>query len=445
MKFRTKLISTLLLFIALLGVAVIGFIRNVLSRELTAELQQRGVGIAKHFTTMATDPVLTEDLFSLKMLSVDYRNTEESVVYVFIMDKGGDILAHTFGDSFPSELRTANAISPEQEFNIQVLSADSKRIFDIAVPILDGSAGIVRIGISAEPIRKEVARLTTLAAGIIALVLLLGIVIAIILTVAITKPITELEKAANAIGRGDLKHRVPVKTADEIGHLSETFNVMTESLQKTTEELRLSLHEKEILLKEIHHRVKNNMAIISSLLQLQARYSKDETVTQLFRDSQSRISSMALVHEKLYHTQDFSDINLREYVEEFVRYVISTYWKREDEIELLLNIDDVNLSIDKMIPFGLILNELVTNSLKYAFQGIERPEISISFDAHDGRATLVYRDNGIGIPEHIEFPSSETLGLQIVNMLALQLQGDIELKRNGGTSFIIDFELATQE
>jgi methyl-accepting chemotaxis protein len=299
LKFRTKLIITFVLFIALLGIAVIAFIRGVLSKELTIELQKRGVGIARHFTVMATDNVLTEDIFSLKMLAVDYKEAEENIEYVFIMDNDGKILAHTFVDGFPGELRTANAIGPEQEFNVQILKADNKRIFDIAVPVLSGAAGFVRIGISAEPIREEVARLTTLTVWIIFFILLFGIIVAISLTIAITKPITELEKAAQAVGEGDLEHRVHVKTGDEIGRLSETFNMMTENLQKTTGELKQSIQEKELLLREIHHRVKNNMAIISSLLQLQARYSRDENLTRLFRDSQSRIRSMQRTSQTL--------------------------------------------------------------------------------------------------------------------------------------------------
>jgi PAS domain S-box-containing protein len=211
---------------------------------------------------------------------------------------------------------------------------------------------------------------------------------------------------------------------------------------KTEEAIKKSLKEKEVLLKEIHHRVKNNMAIISSLLQLQARYSKDEKLNLLFRDSQSRISSMALVHEKLYQTKDFANINFREYVEEFVGHILVTYGKKEGEISLTVSVDDINLNIDTMIPFGLILNELVTNSLKHAFEGVERPEISISLDVDDDQATLVYGDNGRGIPEHIDFLKSDTLGLQIVNMLALQLKGSVKLDRNDWTRFTIRFEFA---
>jgi two-component sensor histidine kinase len=121
------------------------------------------------------------------------------------------------------------------------------------------------------------------------------------------------------------------------------------------------------------------------------------------------------------------------------------YGKKEGDIGLLLSIDTVNLTIDTMIPISLILNEIVTNSLKYAFEGIARPEISISLNAHDGRATLTYSDNGIGMPEHIDLQGSETLGLQLVDMLTTQLMGTVQLERNDGTRFTIKFDLVTQD
>jgi PAS domain S-box-containing protein len=211
--------------------------------------------------------------------------------------------------------------------------------------------------------------------------------------------------------------------------------------KKAETQIAASLKEKEVLLKEIHHRVKNNMAIVSALLQLQAKFSSEENVKRLLKDSQSRIGSMALVHEKLYQTQNFVNINFREYVEELASHLLETYGKKKGDIGLLLSIDDISLNIDTMIPCGLILNELVTNSLKYAFEGIEKPEISISLERDNNQGTLVYSDNGTGIPAHVDFPSSKSLGLQIISMLSLQLKGKVELERDNGTRFIIKLEL----
>ena len=201
--------------------------------------------------------------------------------------------------------------------------------------------------------------------------------------------------------------------------------------------LERSLHEKGVLLSEIHHRVKNNMAIISSLLRLQARHSDDEGVKSILMDSQNRIRSMALVHEKLYRTKDLADINFRDYVQELLSHLIQTFDK---EIDLDLDLDVSKLDIDTIIPCGLILNELVTNSLKHAFDGVDSPRISVSMKEVDGRFRLVYTDNGTGVPDHVDFPPTGSLGLQIISMLAIQLDGSVELDRATGTKFIINFK-----
>jgi PAS domain S-box-containing protein len=211
--------------------------------------------------------------------------------------------------------------------------------------------------------------------------------------------------------------------------------------KQAEDDIRAALREKEVLLQEIHHRVKNNMSIMSALLQLQARHSKDESINRVFKDSQNRIKSMALVHEKLYQTQNFISISLKEYVDELVKHLIHTYKEDTANLGYELYIDDIFFNIDTMIPCGLIINELVTNSIKHAFEDIERPELSIALSMDDGRATLVYSDNGIGLAENIDLSDSETLGLQIVNMLTDQLEGEIESERNGGTKFIIRFLL----
>lgn len=217
-----------------------------------------------------------------------------------------------------------------------------------------------------------------------------------------------------------------------------TFRDLTD-WKRMEEKILKSLSEKEILLQEIHHRVKNNMALISALLRLQGRCIDNEFLHRVFQESQNRIQSMALVHEKLYRTQDFTDINFREYVMDLVRHIFQSYGKACGEIALKMEIDEVSLGIDTMIPCGLILNEMVTNSVKHAFDQIPQPEIQIMCKAKEESVHLVYRDNGKGIPEDIDFPSPSSLGLQILDMLTRQLRGTIELKRSPGTEFDISF------
>lgn len=211
--------------------------------------------------------------------------------------------------------------------------------------------------------------------------------------------------------------------------------------KKAEAQLKISLREKESLLKEIHHRVKNNLQVISSVLRLQSDYVKDAQVLELFKDSQNRIRSMALIHEKLYQSSDLSRINLSEYLTELTGNLMRSYTSGAVPIRLKITSGDVWLNIDTAIPCGLIINELVSNSLKHAFpRPQETNEIEIEIQQTDAEQfTLTVRDNGIGFPETLDFRNTESLGLELVCIFTEQLGGRIELDRSNGTAFTLTF------
>lgn len=209
------------------------------------------------------------------------------------------------------------------------------------------------------------------------------------------------------------------------------------------ESLKNSLNEKDVLLKEVHHRVKNNMQVISSILSLQSAYVKDESILNILRESQNRIKSMAFIHERLYRTKDFSKIKFSEYFKRLAQNLIDTYELSSNKIHLNSNIDELYLNLDTAIPCGLIINELISNSLKYAFKTDEEGFISISLKQKENLVELIIADNGKGIDKSIDFKNTESLGLQLVNTLVEQLEGEIELNLNKGTKFTIIF--ANQE
>ena len=212
--------------------------------------------------------------------------------------------------------------------------------------------------------------------------------------------------------------------------------------KRAEEQTRCSLKEKEILLREIHHRVKNNMQVISSLLRLQSKYIKDRDDIEIFKDSENRISSMSLVHEKLYQSRDFTKIDFNVYISDLVKSLFHSYGAVSNCIVPNINVSNVSLGIDSAIPCGLIINELVTNSLKYAFPDNRKGEIKI-FLRNEGENDIVMniKDNGIGIPDGIDFDKSDSLGLHLVKILAEnQLQGEIHLDRSNGTDFTIKFK-----
>ncbi|MHC5858396.1 sensor histidine kinase [Nostoc sp.] len=198
-----------------------------------------------------------------------------------------------------------------------------------------------------------------------------------------------------------------------------------------------------MLLKEIYHRVKNNLQVISSLLNLQSAYIKDEHDLVIFRQSQQRIESMALVHEKLYQSQDLAKINFGEYIRDLVASLFAAYEVNEDAIALAINIDDhVFLGLDTAIPCSLIIHELVSNSLKYAFPTGRNGTISLNIKKdNDNQITLVVSDDGIGLPSNFNFKKLASLGWQLVDALSNQLSGNIDIQSAIGVQCQLTFKL----
>ncbi|MBD3883881.1 PAS domain S-box protein [Phormidium tenue FACHB-886] len=210
--------------------------------------------------------------------------------------------------------------------------------------------------------------------------------------------------------------------------------------RKQAEQAKASLEEKEVLLQEIHHRVKNNLQIISSLLNLQSKYIKDPATLEVFKESQERVRSMALIHEKLYQSEDLAQIDFAEYIQSLTANLFRSYAVKAQPIALKLEVSPVSLNVDTAIPCGLIINELVTNSLKHAFPTAQTGEIFIQFYADaDHRLTLIIGDNGIGLPQGLNLKTIRSLGLQLVFNLTKQLKGTIDISHQQGVLFKITF------
>jgi len=209
------------------------------------------------------------------------------------------------------------------------------------------------------------------------------------------------------------------------------------------EKIKASLREKEALLKEIHHRVKNNLQVVTSLLGLQSRAATDEQTRKMFQESQDRIHSMALLHESLYQSNNLSMIDFPDYIRQLASHLFHSYGVRADRIHLRTNLDELYLNLDSAVPCGLIINELVSNSLKYAFPDGREGEVRIELHEHsDDQARLVVADNGIGLRSDIDWCTARSLGLRLVRSLAEQLRARIEVKSNTGTEVQLTFAAA---
>ncbi len=209
--------------------------------------------------------------------------------------------------------------------------------------------------------------------------------------------------------------------------------------KQAEERLKHSLQEKEVMLKEIHHRVKNNLQVISSLVDLQAA-TLDPALRGQFREVRDRVRSMALVHEKLYQSENLARVEFSDYARSLLTYLWRAHGSGTARIRLTLDLQPVSLSVEKAVPCGLILNELAVNALKHAFAGRAEGEVTVALHTSaEGRVSLRVRDNGVGLPAELDWRESPSLGLRLVQMLAGQLHGTVQAVTGAGTEFVIEF------
>lgn len=282
-------------------------------------------------------------------------------------------------------------------------------------------------------------------AGIVLIVMLASTTAAFLLASQlqpmISTPILHLVETAKTVSqRKDYTVRASKKSDDELGLLMDSFNEMLEQIHRHEETLNASLREKELLLKEVHHRVKNNLQVVSSLLHLQSDTITEPATLAMFSESRNRIKSMALIHEKLYQSEELARIDFAEYVRNLTNYLYRSYTVEAQFIQLVLEVEAVHLNIDAAIPCGLILNELVSNSLKYAFPQKQKGEIRIRLLRQEsGQLLLLVQDDGVGLPKDLEVQNPKTLGLNLIRILAKQLHGEMSLHSENGTAFRLTF------
>ena len=223
----------------------------------------------------------------------------------------------------------------------------------------------------------------------------------------------------------------------------ERFRLMRKAAQSNLE-LERRVQEKDLMLSEIHHRVKNSLQVVSSLLSLEEARLQDPSVVEMLQVTQHRIRSMAMIHQTLYQSKDFARVDFHAFLQSFVPTLIQSYSVHPEQISLVFHVCEVKLPIDAAIPCGLIVNELISNALKHAFPGGRRGTITIAFaQPSGGQARLSVTDDGVGLPDGFSFDRSDTLGVQLVSMLAGQLCGTVGVDGSGGTRFLLSFPLTS--
>lgn len=272
-----------------------------------------------------------------------------------------------------------------------------------------------------------------LVALLVALTLGLGV------SRSIGRPLTSVTRAAVDVGRGNLDARVVGGGPGELGTLVAAFNQMAENLQKST----ISLGEKEVLLREVHHRVKNNLQIVCSLLAMQARETSDTQAAQLFGESQNRVRSMALIHECLYQSENLARINFAEYINRLIGFLRQSHFGTASasasprDVRFHVDADATPVALEQAIPCGLIVNELASNALKHAFPSTGG-DLWVEFHAANGSHRLTVRDNGVGFTL-AELEKANSLGLKIVRALVTQLGGELQIDAAEGSRFVVEY------
>ncbi|HNW98650.1 MAG TPA: PAS domain S-box protein [Bacteroidales bacterium] len=248
-----------------------------------------------------------------------------------------------------------------------------------------------------------------------------------------------IEKKIRKINE-ELEEKVKLRTL-ELEKTNVYLKIEIDERTKAEDLIKHQLEEREILLKEIHHRVKNNMQVIISILNLQASFIKNKKIVNILQDSQSRVKTMALIHEKLYQTKDFSNINFLDYITNLIKYLFTIYNSTDHPVEYKISAEPFPVSIDTTISLGLMTNEIVSNSFKYAFEGKTNGKIEISLKKYDEKnLVLSIKDNGKGLPPGFDCKNTQSLGLQLVCLLTEQIQGKLKVESSDkGTKFSIIF------
>lgn len=443
MRIQYKLNFLIIGLLFILTVLVVGSVNHMIGEILGNEILDKELAITEHMACGLAIPILNKDITLIQDNIYYLKDQNVNVKYIYIVGFDGTVIASTFNDGFPIDLITTNTISADENISIQTLSANTKPIQDIGVRVLEDMDAKVHIGFSREYLLESITRTTNLIISIGAGILVFGICLSFFLTRRITSPIEELVKGTKRVGGGDFDFRIDIVSNDEVGILTNSFNQMIAERKVAEDRIKASLNEKEVLMREIHHRVKNNLQVVSSMLNLQARITKDTAAIDVLSESRNRIEVMTLIHSQLYESENLSEINMKKFVDKLLNQLLLNYSVRNTKITKSVSVIDHPFPISIATPIGLIINELLSNVLKHAFDNRKEGKIEVIINKSEKNTiNLTISDDGIGLPEGFDINITKTLGLRLVKILVEhQLQGILEVISKEGTTFNIEFDM----
>ena len=358
------------------------------------------------------------------------RNITAAVLY----DHDGEVFAF-YPDNLPPNLFPDHPGEDGPRFEDQSLI--------LFQPVAEGKTryGTLFIRAGLGVIYKSVRNYAEIVLMIFLVSFFAAFILSTLLTQSISNPVKSLASAARQVSeRGDFTVRVSKTSSDELGMLTQTFNEMLSRIEESDAGLRKAIGEKDVLIQEVHHRVKNNLQVILSLFDMQARQVNNPDALVVFQDCKARIRSMSLVHELLYGSSDLSKIDFRQYVNKLTEDLATSYMPVDKTLKTQIDLKQLELDISKAVPLGLLTNEVLTNSIKHAFAEQPNPEIFIR-QIPDQRLKIEIGDNGKGLPSDIDMESPKTFGLRIIRLLAEQLNAQLTVHTNDGTVYTLEMDV----
>lgn len=421
------------------------------SRTLARRIEQT---IAHCMADRRIGPMVDQCLDSLRRepgLLYIMARTLSGIALVHYVDRSGQL---RWSDEAAFAKAAAEAPCGEIEDFKAGADVDAGKVWHYRQPVVSGIEGVgeIALGLSMREYDNAILGIYRNVGTAGGAVLVIGFLAAYSLGRNIVQPLRALQSFALKVTGGALGTRASVPAIGEISDLAESMNRMVESLEQSNLKLRdsirntASLREKEILLREIHHRVKNNMQILTSLLRLQTRQADSQELRDVLQESEARIRSMGLLHEKLYQSDSVSLINMHGYLRTLTGELLRMHTPQGVRRDIKLNVHGVEMGLDSALPCGLIITELVTNALKYAFPAGAEGIIYVSLGALiDGSFQLVVWDNGVGMDEKFDIIRATSLGMRLVKMLTDQLSGSLSFNCSQGTRVTVTFRESQYE
>jgi signal transduction histidine kinase len=430
------------------ALALVWYTYRDVSAALTYELQQRGVTIGTSLAAQSRDLILTDSVFALYTLVKDTGDANKDIVYIFVLDPSGDVLIHTFDGGFPTDLLGKNQLHPGQPYQVQMLQTEDDLIQDVAVPVLGGNAGVVRIGMSQASISTAVARHIRNILLWVALILMLGLSLAYSLSSILSKPISRLAEAARAIGRGDFKWETPMWARDEIGTLGAAFNEMSEEL-KHKEEMREHLlakvisvqeEERKRIARELHDETSQSLTSLMVGLKL----IEDSSSAAEAREKTAELRALAAqtldaVHHLATQLRPslLDDLGLVTAIQRYTEeYAANMNIKVDSHVS---GLDGHRLPAEIEVAVYRIVQEALTNIAKYA----EANNVSVVLRYRNSSLVTVIEDDGKGfdVSEVMALEDGKRLGLFGMHERASLIGGNLTIESQPGSGTTVFLEV----